>query len=391
MAQISIPITSYRRYRAAFTDTRTAQDEFSLRILALNWRCLRHPQAGGSEINLFEQARRWAAAGHQVTVVSADPGRDYAPSATELIDGVDVKRMGGRFTVYLFAALFLLLYGRNYDYILDVSNGIPFFSPLFTRTPITLLIHHVHGHQWHTEFPHFVAVIGSLLERRIVPLIYRKRRVITVSPTTEEALIELGFRPLQLHVIFNGVEPAYDMEDVAPGTHRIAYVGRVKRYKRLDLLIKVVDNLRAEFPNVHLDLAGSGDAVDEIKDLVAALNLHDHVTLHGYVSDYEKARILSHASVFVTPSMHEGWGISVIEANVYGCPAVAYDVPGLAAAIPNNETGLLAQDDGDFQEAIARVMRDPALRQRLSHGAKYWASLFDWDAAANSTLSVMCA
>lgn len=128
-------------------------EDVSYRLLALNWRCLRHPEAGGAELNITEQARRWAADGHHVTLVCADPGREHAPQRDEVVDGVAIKRMGGRFTLYLWAALFLLRHGWSFDYIVDVSNGIPFFSPLFTRTPSVLVIHHVHGQQWFSEFP----------------------------------------------------------------------------------------------------------------------------------------------------------------------------------------------------------------------------------------------
>jgi hypothetical protein len=67
-----------------------------LRILALNHRCFRHPQAGGAEANLFACARSWARAGHHVTVFCADPGRAHAPEREEVVDGVSIVRRGGR-------------------------------------------------------------------------------------------------------------------------------------------------------------------------------------------------------------------------------------------------------------------------------------------------------
>jgi glycosyltransferase involved in cell wall biosynthesis len=111
--------------------------------------------------------------------------------------------------------------------------------------------------------------------------------------------------------------------------------------------------------------------------------------MHGYVSETRKAQILSTASVFATPSMHEGWGLSVIEANAYGCPAVAFDVPGLRTSIHNGETGLLAVDDLSFLDALVRIMIDPEFRDRLSVGASEWAAKFDWDVSAQQTLEVL--
>ncbi|WP_424950990.1 glycosyltransferase family 4 protein [Deinococcus sp.] len=360
-----------------------------MRILALNWRCFRHPQAGGGETNLFEQAERWAAQGHRVTVLCGDPGRQAAPEVNEQYRGVEVRRMGGRFGVYARVAAYLLRHGQDHDAVLDVSNGVPFFSPLFTASPSVLLVHHVHGAQWRSEFPAPVAVFGQFLEQRVVPALYRRRRVIAVSPTTEEGLLKLGYRAEQLQVIYNGVDLPASVPAQAPDAQRVLYLGRVKRYKRVDRLVRAVASLRASLPDIHLDIAGDGDARAEIEALVAELGMQRHVTVHGFVDDAQKAALLAGASVFATPSMHEGWGISVIEANAHGCPAVAYDVPGLRVAIRHQQTGLLAQDDDGFRDAIGTLLRDAPLRARYAAAAREWASRFDWDVSAASTLEVL--
>lgn len=360
-----------------------------MRILALNWRCTRHPQSGGAEANLFEQARRWAGEGHEVTVFCSDPGRRYAPSRREVMDGVEVVRRGGRFTVYLFTALFVLLNFRRFDRVLDVANGIPFFAPLFGGKPVVLLVHHVHDRQWFAEFPKPLAMAGWFLERRVVPIVYRRRPVISVSPTTRDALVKTGIRRSQIHIVYNGVELPKEPEAARSGDHDIAYVGRVKKYKRLDRLVRAIPDLRKEFPEVRLDIAGSGDATPEIEALAEELGVRDHVAIHGFVNEDEKAGILQRATVFATPSMHEGWGLTVIEANSYGCPAVAYDVPGLKTAIRHGETGLLAEDDDGFRDALAFFLNDEAARERYSGNARRWAEGFSWDASARQTLGVL--
>jgi glycosyltransferase involved in cell wall biosynthesis len=363
-----------------------------LNILALNWRCTRHPQAGGSEVNLFEQARRWAADGHRVTVFCTDPGRKCAPSRDEVVDGVRVIRRGGRFTVYLLAALYVLLNARRYDRVLDVANGIPFLVPLFSARPVVLLVHHVHDRQWFAEFSYPLAAAGWFLERWIVPRLYRRGPAIAVSPTTRDALARTGIERSRIRVVYNGVASASEHEAKGySGEHRIAYVGRIKRYKRLDRLVRMIHALREEFPDVRLDIAGSGDAAPAIKALIHELGLQDRITMHGYVDEGKKAEILSRAAVFATPSMHEGWGLTVIEANSYGCPAVAYDVPGLRASIRHGETGLLAQDDADFRRALSIFLRNGETRQRFSEAAREWAKTFSWDSCARQTLKIILA
>lgn len=358
-----------------------------MRILALNWRCLRHPDAGGAEANLFEQARRWALAGHEVTVLCADPGRRAVAQRDEDLDGIAIRRRGGRFTVYLRAAGYLVRCGRRFDCILDVANGVPFFAPLFTRTPVVLLVHHVHGDQWRQEVAWPLSAFGRRLEERLVPRVYAGAPVIAVSPSTRDGLCALGVRRDAITVIFNGVAPP---AATAAGSRRgVVYVGRLKRYKRLERLVRAVAAIQHDVPDVTLHVAGDGDARGELEALVGSLGLQDRVTVHGRVSEAEKERLLHGAAVFATPSMHEGWGLGVVEANACGCPAVAYDVPGLNVAIHDGVTGLLARDDQDFQAHLRRLLTDAPLRGRMSAAARTWAGTFSWDACADETLAVM--
>lgn len=363
---------------------------YPMKILALNWRCPRHPQAGGGEVNLFEQARRWVSDGHDVTVLCADPGRRYAEAREEVIDGIKVRRMGGRYTVYLRAALFLLRNSNQFDSILDVANGVPFFAALFGRSRTALLVHHVHKAQWFSEFPYPIASLGWFLENRIMPLVYRGLPVITISPTTKEALMSLGMADAQVHIVFCGVEhPPQSILLPQPRGQRIVYVGRLRPYKRVDTLVRVVGRLRSEFPDIHLDIVGDGDARRDIEKLVSELGLETYITLHGHVDEAAKATILSSATVYATASAMEGWGISVIEANAYGCPAVAYNVPGLSIAIRAGETGLLVENDDEFERAIARLLGNPEERRSQGVAAKLWAAGFTWEACASDTLHIL--
>jgi glycosyltransferase involved in cell wall biosynthesis len=361
--------------------------DLPLRILALNWRCHRHPQAGGSEANLFEQAARWVSAGHHVTVFTSDPGREHAPERDERYLGIDIRRRGGRGSVYLRAALYMLRH-RRFDRVLDVANGVPFFAPLFTRRPVVLLVHHVHGHQWRLEFPWAVAKIGDAIERRLVPRIYRRGPVIAVSETTRDALVTCGFAPSVIRVVHNGVSTPLPTDGHVREPNRLVYVGRLRPYKRLERLVAATASLREQFPQVRLDIVGEGDARAGLEHLVQSLGLESSVEVHGYVDDDAKAAFLARAGVFVSPSMHEGWGLSVIEANSYGCPAVAYPVPGLSEAIRPGETGLLAADE-DLTTPLRTLLADPVLWQHCSDGARLWASQFSWDRCASRGLSVV--
>ncbi len=360
------------------------------RILALNWRDPHHPEAGGAELNLFEQASRWVTAGHEVTVISARQAGETTLPARAEIDGVRVRRMGGRFTVYLAAAWYLVTRGRRFDRILDVANGIPFFVPLFTPRPVALLVHHVHAEQWFSEFGRPVGAVGWALERFVVPFVYRNRQTIVVSPSTRDALVSTGFDDGNVHIVYNGVTETA-IQDVEQPGNVIAYVGRLKAYKRLEILVRAMPAVRAQVPDARLVIAGDGDARPSLEALVEELGLGDAVRILGFVDAETKDRILATATVFATPSMHEGWGLSVIEANRQGTPAVAFDVPGLRVAIRHGETGLLARDEAAFEAALIAILVDGALRERLRDGARAWAARFSWDTAARHTMSILTA
>ena len=119
-----------------------------LRVLVLNWRDIRHPQAGGAEQYMHQIARRWVAAGAQVTWFTA---RAAGQEPTEVIDGIRVLRSGrdalgstpARPRAWCAAA-------ADVDVVVDCQNGIPFFSPLFAGAdvPIVQVVHHVHQDQF---------------------------------------------------------------------------------------------------------------------------------------------------------------------------------------------------------------------------------------------------
>ena len=121
-------------------------------VVICNWRDGWHPAAGGAELYCERVAAELHSEGVRVTYVTArakgQTRRAQTPYGT-------VVRGGGTYTVYLFVLWWLFLHRRSIDGIIDSQNGIPFFTPLAVhrRTPIALLIHHVHQDQFEVHFP----------------------------------------------------------------------------------------------------------------------------------------------------------------------------------------------------------------------------------------------
>jgi len=139
-----------------------------------------------------------------------------------------------------------------------------------------------------------------------------------------------------------------------------------------------------EMPDAKLIIAGDGEVKPELRGLIEGLGLEDRVELRGRVSEVEKLRLLQESWVLVQTSRKEGFGLTVLEANACGTPAVGYDVPGLRDSIRHGETGILVPS-GDVEalaEAVATLLTDDGFREKLSKNALEWSRQFSWDRSA---------
>lgn len=359
-----------------------------VRILLLNWRDIRDPLAGGAEAYLHQIGRRLSRE-HEVVFYC----RRYKGSkASEEIDGIKIIRRGGSFSLYLhfFFDYLIRLRRERFDIIVDDINGVPFFTPLFVRRAKVAVMHHIVGKEiFFKELPLPLAIVGWIAES-LIPLIYKRTMMIAVSPSTRDELVECGMPEERIRIVQNAIEHQESQSVDKAVEPTFTYLGRIKDYKQLDHLIKALVRVIKEVPQAELVIAGRGD-YSELSRLAEDLNVSQSVRFMGEVSEEEKVQILGQAWVFVTPSMKEGWGITVIEANYCGTPAIAYNVPGLRDSIRDGETGLLvpAGDMDELAGAISKVLGDSELRERLSQNAVTWASSFNWDNSAKEFVKVI--
>jgi glycosyltransferase involved in cell wall biosynthesis len=196
-----------------------------------------------------------------------------------------------------------------------------------------------------------------------------------------------------IEIVYNGIDHSL----FAPGTKSksplIVYVGRVKKYKHLEDLIKAFKIIKDNGNNnAKLIIAGKGDCHKELDELVKKLDIDsDSVKIYKNITEQEKVEILQRAWVYVATSMKEGWGISIIEANACGTPIVAYKVPGLQDAVKNRQTGLLVKN-GDIEElanTINRLLLNTELRKKLTNNTTKWAKNFDWNKSSEKFLHLI--
>jgi glycosyltransferase involved in cell wall biosynthesis len=357
-------------------------------VLILNWRDLTHPEGGGSELYVENLAARLVRGGDRVTLFCADHGS--APR-DEVKHGVRYVRRGGRSTVYLWAAVLLLLgrLGRKGP-VIEVHNGMPFLARLFTRRRVVVLVHHVHREQWGVVFGPRVARFGWFLESWLAPRVNRRADYVAVSDVTKAELVELGVGAERISVVHNGTSPALPTLALRAATPTIAVLGRLVPHKRVELVLEAAAQLRADLPELQVEVAGSGYWLDELQAKVRELGLEGVVHLRGRVSEQEKHDLLARAWVHAVPSLKEGWGLSVVEAGTHGTPSIAFlHAGGLAESIVDGETGCLVEDQDALVAGLRELLSDAPRRQALGEGARRHATRFTWTATAQGFSAVL--
>jgi glycosyltransferase involved in cell wall biosynthesis len=358
-----------------------------MKLLIINWQDIKNPQAGGAEVHLHEIFGRLAHRGHRVTLLcSGWPG---APSM-ETVDGMKIHRVGRRHSFTLLAMPYYQRYLSRADFDLGVEdiNKIPLYSPLWLRMPVVALIPHLFGATAFSVASAPYAAAAWLAERP-VPFVYGGVPFQAISESTADDLAERGVPRGDIRVI----RPGIDHERFRPDPTVLpfegptfVYVGRLRRYKGLEVVIDALAQLRREGIGARLAVAGKGDHEAALRDY-AAERAPNSVDFLGYVTEEEKLDLLRRAWASVYPSPKEGWGITNVEAAASGTPTLASDSPGLRESMANGKSGLLVPH-GDVEawvHAMRRIARDDELLRRLRAGALEFAAGFSWDRTAEET------
>lgn len=357
-----------------------------MKLLVANWQDRLNPQAGGAEIHLHEVFGRLAGRGHQITLLASSwPGAEPRVE----IDGIHVHRVGSRYTFNVVAPGYYRHHLRRlgFDLFVEDLNKVPLFAPFWAKEPVVLLVHHLFGTTAFQEASFPLAAATWLLEQPI-PRVYGRIPTVAVSDSTAQDLVARGFRRKAITVIPNGVDLTfYRPSPSSPKSPdpMVLYLGRLKKYKRVDLVIRSFAGILSEYPRARLIIAGQGDARPELEQLVAQLDIGNSVEFAGFVTEEQKANLFRHAWVHMLTSSKEGWGITNIEAAACGTPTIASDVPGLRDSIKHEVTGYLVPhgDVAALTTRLKEVLARPELRASLSAQAVAYAQQFAWDKTAD--------
>lgn len=359
------------------------------RIHMLAWRDLADVEAGGSEIHASTVAERWAAAGIEVTMRTS-----YAQGAPPetMRDGYKVVRRAGRYLVFP-RAVASELAGRHgsRDGLVEIWNGVPFFSPVWARGPRVTWLHHVHEDMWPLVLPPGLARAGQLLERRLAPPFYRRTSIVTLSESSRTHLLDrLRLPAANVSVVPPGIDTKFRPGGSRTSEPSVVAVGRLMPSKAFDRLIDAVAIVRRDVP-VRLTIVGEGYGRDALQQQINRLGAEEWCELVGRVDDAELVRHYQSAWLVASTSQAEGWGMTLTEAAACGTPTVATRIPGHTDAVIDGISGLLVDTDDEFVGALRHLLVDRDAREQLSSGALRHAQSLTWDRTAYETLEVLAA
>ena len=365
-------------------------------VLLLCWRDTGHPQGGGSETYLQRIGTHLAQSGVRVTLRTA---RYPGAARREVVDGVEIQRRGGPYSVYVRAGLAMVagrlgvgpLRHARPDVVVDTQNGLPFLARLAYGRRAVVLVHHCHREQWPVAGP-VKSRIGWFVESRLSPRLHRRNQYVTVSLPSARDLTDLGVRADHVAVVRNGVDAAPPASLTAPrsATPRVVVLSRLVPHKQIEDALDAVARLRGRIPGLHLDVVGGGWWAQPLFDHAEELGISDAVTFHGHVDDATKHELLQHSWVNLLPSRKEGWGLAVIEAAQHGVPTIGYrSSGGLSDSIVDGVTGVLVDDVDDLVDGLHRLLTDHVLREQLGAKAQVRSADFSWEQSADAMAAVL--
>ncbi|MFG1703642.1 glycosyltransferase family 4 protein [Nonomuraea sp. M3C6] len=365
-----------------------------IRVAMLNFREPRQSTAGGAEEYAWQVSRFLLAQGASVVLVT---GRQRGQRRAEVVENIQLRRMGNPYLVYVLVPLWLLFHRRRIDAVIDTMNGIPFFSPLVVRrrTPVLCLVHHVHDQQFHAFLPRWLARIGCFVEGPVARLLYRRCLTITVSESSKLELLQKLHWLAPITVVPNGcVEPEEVAQEPGQGDPAIVYAGRLVGHKRIERVVDLAAELDASWPGLTVHVVGRGPEQGPLANRVAGKGLRERVVLHGFLSESRKNALLGAARLNVTASEFEGWGLTVIEAAALGVPTVAYDVAGLRDSVRHGVTGWLVGEGESLADVVERALKelsDEDRRAEVADACRAWAREFTWTRTGASITGLILA
>lgn len=349
---------------------------------------------------MYEVARRLAKQGHEIEYVCS--GLRGMPSLEDH-EGIRIRRMGSLLTTSpAFALRGRSLRGWADGIVEEVVGGlrVPYLSAAYADVPRTCFWYQRNAPIFVNQYGPAVGVPLGWMER-VVARLYHSSHILTCSEQSRTDLIRLGLRSDRLRVYYPGLPDAlFPLARANRGEHGplLLTIGKFRRFKRLDHAILILARLVSIDPSSSARLVIAGRAEDAryerfMRDLAREVRVADRVSFELNVTEARKAELLRQAGVLLATAPVEGFGRTVIEANLFGVPAVGSSgIPPDVIREGFNGYRVPFGDIEAYARVVARLLGDEAEWRRISANARGFAQGFTWDEtvkAVNESLNEM--
>src|SRR5215469_4052151 len=230
-------------------------------------------------------------------------------------------------------------------------------------------------------------------QRTILPWVYRGAALVIVLTPDDIPLVtgKYGVAREKIRVIPNAttVTPAETHRAAPHDPFRLLFVGRVAMQKNVPLLLRSLRRFLDTYDlPVHLEIAGDGDDMPQVRQLISELSLAEYVDLRGFVHGQDLEELYESVDALVLPSTRETFGQVMLEAMTKGLPVIASNIKCVRTIVADGTSGLLAElDEQSFATAIHRLAAEDGLYEKLSRGALDGAQNYSMAATMDSYLA----
>lgn len=346
---------------------------------------------GGVEKRIHEIGRRLANRGHEITIYSR---HWWDGAANKTHQGMNLRAVGPTSTLYpdgdrrsimsalgLAAPFLRALSTASHDIV--VTPVAPYFHVFTTRlasglqnTPLVVTWHEVWADYWYRYMGRSGAA-GKTVE---LATAYLPQHAVAPSKTTARKLRELTARR-EVEVIPNGIDIG-KIESVQPATdgYDILYVGRLIEDKNVALLIKAFEQCDT---TATLGIIGEGPQGDSLREHAQQTTVADRIEFLGFLEEYEDVIAqMCAADIFVSPSIREGFGITLLEAMAADCTVITVDHEHSAGSEIVGDGGIIVEPTID---GVANALNRALTGERPATPPTERAADYDWEVITDQT------
>jgi len=280
----------------------------------------------------------------------------------------------------------------------DVVHAVALGYPVATRKPLVVTVHDI-GPLTHPEY--FGNTSPWIMRRSLAQMEKQADAIICVSQSTADELVSYvgGNLADRVHVILEGVSAEFfqntdpaclrGLKDLPPpGTPFVLATGKISPRKNIQGLIQAMSRLSDVIPHHLVLVGGYGWGMDDVYQQLDDPGIRQRVHFPGYVTDEQLRALYAAASVYVHPSLYEGFGLTVLEAMAAGCPVVTSNVFSLPEVAGDAALLVDPLNSNALADAIEAICCDDSLSCELVEKGRARARSFQWDTCAEQVYDV---